>query len=84
MKYLLILALLLAACEGPRVYGTFQGETKNHLAVIQHEDFCSTSAFDNSRCVVTWYCAVKFDIAAKGQLVSVPESYCKDTVEEIP
>jgi hypothetical protein len=82
VKLLFIGLLLLAACQ-PTLTGSYAGETQNHLAIITQEQSCSPSSFDNSRCVTKWYCAVRFKVAKEGDVVQVPQSYCKTVLEEV-
>jgi len=82
MRFLIIGLLLLAACQ-PTVTGIYAGQTQNHLAIIEQEDYCNTSAFDHTRCVTKWYCAVRFTVAKTGDLVRVPEAYCNNVLEEV-
>lgn len=56
----LLALLLLAACETIRSstrWGRYVETRANGAIVIEHEDFCSSSAFDNTRCVETYFCA---------------------------
>jgi hypothetical protein len=82
MRFLIIGLLLLAACQ-QMVTGLYVGTTKNNLAIITQEQYCSSSAFDHTRCELKWYCAVKFSVAEKGDVVTDPEAYCKTVLEEV-